>query len=245
MTSVTFPRTQLLRQLNSSWLLTLFILPLSYTVQAKEIPTSLGVAAAYVPYYYGADKYHFMPVPQAVLFNGLVVMKNNELNFALPLSDTLSAGAVAGWNSGRDASEVPALAGLEDIDASVQYGAFVRWNPGRFLASIKYLKSTEDDQGATATLTLGYDLIKQTEQQLTFAVSGTWRDSDNMQTWYGIDAQQSAASERHYQPYSTSAGVSQITPQLLWQYQLAPQWRINGLLGYSALIDEAADSPLA
>ncbi|WP_034944305.1 MipA/OmpV family protein [Erwinia oleae] len=215
------------------------------SARAEEYNASVGLGAAWVPYYSGADKYHISPVPQAQLFNGRLRLQGDELSVVLPLTDDVSIGPVVGYSSGRDSSDVSALNGLEDIDSTVLYGAFLRWQPGRFNATLKYLAAGDSDQGASATLSVGYDIYRDEQQKLTLGVSGMWNSSDYMQSWYGITPQQSASSERHYSVYTPSSGFSKITPGLSWQYQLSPHWRVNSALGWGILINDAKESPLA
>lgn len=225
----------------------LLLIPLALvtaSAAAAENRSSLGIGAAWLPYYTGGDRYHWVPVPQAQLFNGLVRLQENRASLAIPLGDTLSLGPLLGWSSGRDEQDAE-LYGMGDLDASLLYGAFVRWQPGRFSATLQYLKASEDDQGASAQLTLGYQLMHNERQQLTFAVSGLWRDSDNIQSWYGVTPQQSVNSAGRYGVYSPASGVAEIAPQLRWRYQLSSSWAVNSAVGYSFLLDDARDSPLA
>lgn len=213
-------------------------------IHAEQQRSSVGLGMGITPDYPGADSYHATPLPSARLFDGRFFLQGGDAGLNFALTDSLSAGPLIAYSGGRDAKDNQALAGLDDIDSSLLYGAFVRWQPGRFSLEANYLRAADSDQGAAATLSLGYLLYQNQRHQIQLGVATQWRDGDNMQTWFGIDERQSAMSDAHYAPYHARAGIAQVTPQLRWRYQFADNWQLSTGVGYTLLTNEAKDSPL-
>tara|TARA_R110000868_G_scaffold391354_1_gene661301 strand:+ start:171 stop:518 length:348 start_codon:yes stop_codon:yes gene_type:complete len=73
-------------------------------------------------------------------------------------------------------------------------------------------------------------------------VATTWADDDYTQSFFGIDAGQSLRSG--YREYNAEAGFKDVSLSLGISYAVTENWNVTGMVGYSRLIGDAADSPI-
>jgi outer membrane protein len=81
------------------------------------------------------------------------------------------------------------------------------------------------------------------ENPIVFVSLGTtWASDDYMESFFGIDSGQSAASG--LKEYNADAGIKDVNIGLAAGYSITPRWRVGGKLGYKRLVGDAADSPI-
>ena len=134
------------------------------------------------------------------------------------------------------------MEGLDDVDSSIEAGGFVsfRKKPLRFRMEVRQ-DVNSGHEGALVDLSVGTTLPFETP--LVFASIGTtWASDDYMDSFFTIDAKQSANSG--LKKYSAESGFKDVKLALTTGYSITNRWRIGGLVEYKRLVGDAADSPI-
>ena len=96
-------------------------------------------------------------------------------------------------------------------------------------------------EGALVELSAGTSLPF--EKPLVFIALGTtWASDDYMESFFAVDAQQSADSG--LKKYDAEAGIKDVSVSMTSGYKITNRWRIGGKLEYKRLVGDAADSPI-
>jgi outer membrane scaffolding protein for murein synthesis (MipA/OmpV family) len=84
--------------------------------------------------------------------------------------------------------------------------------------------------------------------QLLIAALVSYASDDYMETYFGVNAENSVRSNLPghdaLPEYKADAGIRDVGLLAVLQYNLNNNWGLSGLLKYSCLIGDAADSPL-
>jgi MipA family protein len=209
---------------------------------------TLGGGAGFGPDYEGSDDYSFSPVPVAsVSYKNLVFIEGpsarvNVLGF-LGEDFPVMAGPLIAYNGGRDNKDNKALDKLGDIDGGVDVGGFVGSQLGPVEIGVTFLRELGDDRnGALADFSLGYSQPLGESFVATLGATASWANDDYMQDHFGITAAQAAASG--YSKYDGEAGFKSLGLNVGAMYMINEQFSVGGNLGYTRLLDNAADSPI-
>lgn len=144
---------------------------------------------------------------------------------------------------GRDASDNPALAGLDDIDSTVEGQVTLARRLGDFtLAGILQPDVLGRGKGFVTFLVLTYDRMLTESLRFATVADVSYGDSTYMQTEFGITGPESLASG--LAAYDASAGWKSATLEL--QVEQFFSEHVSLLLGVSAeqYFSDASDSPL-
>ncbi len=225
---------------------TAWVLP---AMASEPMQMQIGGAVQLTPVYEGSQSYRVIGVPvlvpgssddpdKRVQFRGL-----DHLQFALINTNGFQFGPLVGYRMGREEDDGRLLHGLGDIDGGLVAGGFASYRFGALRASLSYHQQlTGDDTGGV--LKFGVDGRHSVTNtfRLTGGLGATWADSDYMQSFFGVTAQQALASG--HAAYSAEAGIKDVNLNIGSELQLAPQWilRLNGR--YARLVGDAADSPV-
>lgn len=210
----------------------------------------IGAGAMVQPDYEGSDDYTVKPVPMInISYRDRVFLEGpslgaNLLNLSGPRpGDRLQAGPLLRYQMGRDQGDNDALRGLGDVDGSFEVGGFVNYGIGPFSAGLTAMQDVGDGhEGLTVELKGGYQHSFDESWSLRAEVSATWADDRYTQSYFGIDAAQSARSG--YRQYNAEAGFKDVGLSLGLDYALSDSWAITGQVGYARLLGDAADSPI-
>lgn len=204
---------------------------------------SLGFAGGMSPDYEGSNDYSLGMGPNiAFSWQDTIFYKGKSLGVNLVRQKNLKAGPILSWTSGRSEDDNERLEGLGDVDGTIEAGGFVsyRQKPLRFR-----LEARQDvdsgHEGALVELSGGTTLPF--EKPVVFvALGATWASDDYMDSFFGIDAQQSAASG--LQRHKADAGIKDISLALTSGYPMTNRWRLGCKIEYARLLGDAADSPV-
>ncbi|WP_262692823.1 MipA/OmpV family protein [Kordiimonas aestuarii] len=206
----------------------------------------LGAALGTVPDYVGAQEHRLKLLPVVDIRYGERWHLNfNSLSYSALSSGAWQFGPMVKYKAGRKESRSAVLQGLGDIDPSLQLGAFLKYRTDRMLFRAEYRHALKEEQGDSIRLTLGHALFKAGDFVLAGALRGKWMSNSAMQTHFGITPEQAAASERGLPAYAAQRGVSEVSADIFGRYELAEGYRLVGLVSYTRLLGNAADSPLA
>lgn len=204
---------------------------------------SLGLVGGFSPDYEGSDDYEFGYGPNlAFSWRDLIFYKGKTLGLNLLKMNNLKAGPILSWTSGRDEDDNDKLEGLGDVDSSIEAGGLIayRMKPMRFRLEVRQ-DINSGHEGAMIEVSGGTGLPF--DKQLVFlSIGTTWASEDYMESFFGVDAQQSAASG--LRAYNADAGFKDINVGLTGGYSITHRWRVGGKLEYKRLVGDAADSPI-
>lgn len=234
----------------------LLILATGWVSADEYVPTrpaglhgSIGMGVAVMPEYEGSKDYKTEAMPNINLFYGDVLFLTgmsagaNLLRFKTGQGVVLTAGPLLSLRRGRDQDDNEALNGLGDIDTGLDAGGFVRFRMRGWRASIEVRQNvTDSDEGAMVKLSAGHGIPLGQKSKLRINLETTWASSDYMETFFGIDAAQSARSG--IAEYGAGSGLKDTGASIMADYAIARNWAGFATIRYKRLLGDAADSPI-
>lgn len=204
---------------------------------------SIGVGAGFAPDYEGSNDYEFGFGPSiSASWRDIIFYKGKSLGANIIRRGDLKAGLIVAKATGRDDDDNDKLEGLGDVDGGLEVGGFVSYKnkPWRFKAEARQ-EVDSGHEGALVELSVGTDLPL--AKPLVYVELGTtWASDDYMESFFGIDAQQSANSG--LQSHDAEAGIKDVNLSVSIGYPISKRWRIGAMLEYKRLLGDAADSPI-
>ena len=209
----------------------------------REIALSLGIIGGVSPDYEGSSDYEFSFGPNiGFSWRDRIFYKGKSLGVNAIREKNLKAGPILSWGSGRDEDDNDRLDGLGDVDSSIEAGGFVsyRMKPMRFRMEIRQ-DIISGHEGALVELSAGTSLPF-TKPLVFVALGTTWASDDYMESFFGVDEGQSAASG--LKRYSADSGIKDISLGVTAGHMITKRWRLGGKVEYKRLMGDAADSPI-
>lgn len=216
---------------------------------ADGLHGAIGIGLGVRPAYEGADERKTRLMPNINLYYGDTFFLTGRIAGANLWKHTtaqglgISAGPLLALRRGREEDDHAALAGLGDIDRSLDAGGFVRFRKDGWQARADIRKDvTNGDGGATVNLSAGYGMPVAQNLRLRANLETTWASAAYMNTFYGIDATQSANSG--IAQYTAGSGFKHVGASLAANYAISREWGGFASLRATRLIGDAADSPI-
>ncbi|GGX60061.1 hypothetical protein GCM10011309_07350 [Litorimonas cladophorae] len=253
--STAFERNKHMKHLTHALLSALVIsfAPISADAQTggDETTVDLGGAVLTRPAYVGSDQYQTNLLPYIGFENlygfdmrGLAISSDViEMGTGKgPGKWSLEAGPRVSFDFGRDSSDSPTLAGLDDIDSSLLLGGFTRATYGIIgfdLAVGQDVIGGHDGFVADASVGTRYP------GQGWFVapiVTLSWANQNFTQDIYGISQAQTATSA--LDQFNTKSGFHQVSATLLGGIDLDEDWSLTGLISYREALGDYRDSPI-
>lgn len=205
---------------------------------------SIGVGAAWLPRYEGANQHKLRALPVINYRNGRFfagVLTGIGYNVS-PVRD-VEFGPVVSYRFGRDEDDSDRLRGLGDVRGGADAGAFARWNLRPFFVhgSVKH-GIGGGPNGTNVRLGGGWATAFGPSDRLLLDLSAEWADREIMQAYFGVSGAQSACSGLG--AYQAGSGIRRYGLSAAWTHAFTPNWfSIVGATFYR-LGAEAADSPI-
>jgi outer membrane protein len=204
---------------------------------------ALGLGAAAAPNFQGGDKYRIRPAPFVFAGYGRFFVGFGGVGVNLYRAPGWGFGAIVSPGAGRKENVDARLAGLGDVDRTVNFGIYGVTYTRRFLArAIVYTDVGGEGQGTLARL----DVLARfhvDERVRFFAGPGlTWGSRQYNQTFFGVTEDQSARSA--FPEFQAGAGVDNLRLTAGMNYRFAPNWNLIGSLSASRLNGDAGASPI-
>lgn len=145
---------------------------------------------------------------------------------------------------GRDERRSAVLRGLGDVDARPEFGAFYNLQPTAhtFLTSSLRYGAGQGRDGLLLDLGAGLTAQVAPAWRMGAGVAATWANAAYTQSYFGVDAVQSARSGRGI--YTAGAGVRDVRVSVSATYAITPRASATAALSYSRLQGDAASSPI-
>jgi outer membrane scaffolding protein for murein synthesis (MipA/OmpV family) len=132
---------------------------------------------------------------------------------------------------------------MEEVDAATEAGLFAGINTGPWSAQLAFASDVSDEHSGTVVyLKGGYRTDLSDKLQIKFGVSTAWASDDYMETYFGVDATDSARSG--LSQYSASSGIKDVGLNVTGNYQFNQKWGLVGAVGYTRMLNDAEDSPV-
>jgi outer membrane scaffolding protein for murein synthesis (MipA/OmpV family) len=219
----------------------------------SNVSLAAGGFASIAPVYEGSDKYRVSAFPiiyptfgdgngerSRLTFRGV-----DDVRYAVFRKGGFDLGPVVGYNFGRKESLSSDLTGLGDVDGGVVAGAFASYTINGFsvdAAATKQLSGL-DDSGFLARFGAGYEAAVTERLTVNLYAGATYASDDYMDHMFSITAAQNGASGLPV--FDADAGIKNIDLKLSTSYQATEQLNLRANVGYSRLINDAADSPIS
>ncbi|MDT3611693.1 MipA/OmpV family protein [Cronobacter sakazakii] len=232
--------------------LSMLILLPGIAIAQEPPPDSLtvGAAAEYAPRYSGDNHNTWSGVPVvqarhgAFFFDtekglGYDLQTDNGLWFEHSLGVSLGRGEKnSAWREGANS-----LKGMGNIKTALNTRLALGWSvtPWLTLEGQATLPLT-DSQGVQYQTSFTLVPFQSEADTLALESAALFGDRRYLNTFYGVDAQQSARSG--YTPYRTSGGFYGVSNNLSWSHQFDAHWGATLSAGYTWLADKADNSPI-
>lgn len=203
-----------------------FALPAA--AQDGGISLDMGLGAVVKPTYQGADDYK--TGPWVILRQGGSQVKQG---FSIVPS--------VGWERARDSGDDAALAGMPDIDATIELGGRVNYGMGPVTAYGAVRKGLNGHEGVVGEIGAKYRTDLSDRLSLTSGIELDYADGDYMDTYFGVTAGQATPSRPQY---SAGGGLKSATARIEARYAITDNTSVLGQVEYGRLLGDAADSPL-
>ncbi|MGI9491564.1 MAG: MipA/OmpV family protein [Geminicoccaceae bacterium] len=213
--------------------------------QAQQWEFSLGAGVGAAPDYEGSNDYEAVPLllARAEKGNRFVELFGTTLRANLINSPTFTAGPVLNYRFERDDVESNAVDRLDDVDEAIELGGFVGLSAGGWFGRVTLTQDVNDGHdGLLLALLGGYTTSLAPSWTLSTSVSTTYADDDYMDSYFSIDAGDSAASG--LDEFDADAGFKDAGVSLRLAWGQGAGWGVTSIASYTRLLDDAEDSPV-
>lgn len=201
---------------------------------------SVGGGLAIVPRYEGASSHrvHFLPLLDAEAGRFfLSTMRGIGVN--LSNHPGIRFGPRITYSRGRKQSYDARLDGMGDISATGQLGFFLN------ARSVSWYTTDDirsDGHGTRLEFEGGYEARTYPPDRVRIGAKFSWADARYMQTFFGVDAVQSASSG--LPEYRAGSGIKDYGLNVNWRHAFSKRWFSNAGLQARRLSASANASPL-
>ncbi len=215
------------------------------TALAAPITGEVGAGVSYQPHDPTGSRYETRPVPYVDLDWGAVSLSTDDgLTWSALNSNGFTAGPYLNYLQGRTSNG--SLQGLRNVSDMAEVGGFIQYAPADFWRVYARVGQAvgggHSQSGALGKVggELGYPLgggiIGSSGLAANFA------DARQTQTYFGVDANESAASG--LRAYNASGGFQNVTLTQSFAFPLAPNWSLLTSASWVRLVGSAADSSI-
>lgn len=211
---------------------------------APDVIFTLGAGLSASPEYFGSDEHEVGPA-FSLGFGYL-----NLAGRGIGSPDATDPGYGLGFRGSfrhvgeREAGDHPGLAGLEDVDASYELGAGIAYRSSNFdaFADMRY------GFGGHESLVgeLGADAKVHPTDRLTLSLGPRVLigSDDYAATYFGVTADEAAASGGALPAYEADGGVLSAGLALGASYDISDNWGVEGAVTWDRFTGDAKSSPI-
>jgi outer membrane protein len=212
---------------------------------ADEWHFTLGAGAGFAPDYEGSEDYEVVPLLLARVQRNEIylALEANTLRANLLPFPVFEAGPLVRYRPERDDVDTDAVDDLEDVDAAVELGGFVGFEAQGWHGRVEVTQDVADAyDGLLVGVRGGYRAVLRPNISLNTTVFTTYADDDYMETYFGIDGADAAASG--LDTFDADAGFKDVGLSLALRYGGREGWGVTGIAAYKRLLEDAEDSPV-
>ena len=206
----------------------------------------VGAAVLAGAEYQGSDERRTLAVPvlDYQWANGWFAGVTNGIGYNFADSQRMQYGLRVTADFGRKESRASALRGMGDVDARAEFGGFFNYalSPEvSFTSSLRY-GAGNDRKGLIVDLGGDYSIEMGAHWRVGLGAGISLANAEYLQSFFGVTAAQAAASG--YRAHAPGAGVRDGRVSLSLTYMASPRVSVTAGVTASALLGDAADSPL-
>jgi len=212
---------------------------------------SLGAGLDYVPKFPGSDGHKILPIPFVAAsygrfffgaFPGAASIAGVGMNLYRDRHWRLGAALSAGLAE-RKESDDPRLRGLGDVERTASAGLATAYTQGWFALGASVLTDILNRGQGTLVSVNALARHRATDRLTFFGGPGlTWADSRYTKTFFGVSADQSAASG--LPEFGTHPGFNGVRLGLGAGYRIDERWSALAFASLSTLLGDAVNSPI-
>ena len=202
------------------------------------LAADIGLGAEVEPDWLGSSDMETSPW---IIFRNFDVMAPGQDATQDGSSDGFRIGPSLNWRGGRDADDADALAGLDDVDGTVELGVRAHYTQGAASGYVVARKGLGGHNGWAGSVGARYRIAPSDRLTLWPGIEGKFGDDRFMRTFFGVNADESARSG--YAEYNPSGGFYAVAAKLEGRYALTPSLALVGEAEYGKLVGDAADAP--
>jgi len=207
---------------------------------------TVGVGAGFAPDYEGSDDYQGVPM---LMLTGKYdsgrsfSLLGTTLLVNVLASNKFEFGPVLSYRMGRDDVDNKVVDKMDDIDNAMEVGAYALAKFDNVLLSVDFqMDVSNEHDGMLVQGNVGYRWKVSDALVVTPNVFLTYADDDYTDTYFGVNAKNVGTSELPL--YKAESGLKDVGTRIIAHYTPWEQWGIMGILSYSALLEDAKDSPI-
>jgi len=206
---------------------------------------ALGAGLGAGPNFQGSDKYRIRPAPFVFAGYGRFFVGFGGIGVNLYRAPGWGFGAIVSPSGGRKENVDQRLAGLGDVDRTVNLGFYGVTYTRRFLTrAVFYTDVGGEGQGSLARLDV-LARFRVDERTRFFAGPGlSWGSRQYSQTFFGVTAEQAARSQQQFPEFQAGAGVNNLRFTAGANYRFATNWNLISSLTASRLSGHSGNSPI-
>jgi outer membrane protein len=223
-------------------------------VEIENVSRIVGIGIGMAPDYIGSDDSKFVAVP-FLRYNfskseRYLLLRGFEFEFNAVDHPWFRLGPVLNLRSGRGDVENNQVERMKNIGSTFEGGAFVgaefkdKTNPRqRLLLSVRYLYDLGGEyNGSLTTGSIKGWLPLSKRFDASLGVSTSFGSSDYMDTYFGVDAEDSLRSG--FRRYSADTGFRDVSINPGIVMHLNKTWHVGAGVRYMRLVGDAEDSPV-
>lgn len=156
-------------------------------------------------------------------------------------SEGLQVVPTVNWRGGRDAGDSDALAGLDDIDRTIEAGVRFRYTKGPASGYLVVRKGVGGHDGLVGTVGARYRIAPNDRLTIRPGIEAKFGDDHFTRTFFGVTESESASSG--YAAHAPDGGFYAAGVTLEARYALSPTLAVIAEAEYTRLTGDAADAP--
>ncbi len=220
------------------------MLPLLGTASAQDamapgIGFEVGLGGVVAPSYEGSDRYLLSPYP-IISFNYLTL--SNGFSLGGGDGQGLSFRPSFRYIGERDASDEPALFGMDTVDSAIELGAGLKYTAGpvSVFGDIRY--GVTGHQAIVGEIGADYAIKPTDALTLSAGPRLSFASADYMNTYFGVTVAEAGTSS--FTAYNAGGGIKSAGIAVNARYDFNDQWAGEAGASWNRLVGDASDSPL-
>jgi outer membrane scaffolding protein for murein synthesis (MipA/OmpV family) len=207
---------------------------------------TFGLGAGFAPDYEGSEDSQGVPM---LMLKGSYdsgrsfTLMGPNLRVNVVPSKLYSFGPVLNYRMERGDVDNNRVDAMKNIDSAFEAGIFGGIDMSNWLLGAELLADVSNEHdGLLAKLSAGYRWKAAADLTVTPRVFTTFADDDYMDTYFGVNSGNRGSSG--LPDFKADSGLKDVGVNLVVNYTPWENWGIMGLLSYSALLNDAKDSPI-
>lgn len=212
-----------------------------------EVRITMGIGLANTARYVGSNerRYRVMPTLNAQWKNGWFAGFPRGVGYNFSSDPHTEYGVRLGLDMGRKQTASAALNGLGNINARAELGGFYNLALSRQIKLNTGLRygAGSDSKGMLLDANLNYRLPLSEHDFASFGLATTYANSNYMQSYYGVNATQSANSG--YAVYTPGAGIREVALTANYTHKIDRQWAVVSSVSLGQLGSAVKAAPMS